>query len=133
MNIVPDTTYWVRVKTSGTPDVYSDTWSFKTVGWRCQEPSWDGTPTLDPNGGWPAWDQNHDCVVNDLDLWYFARDWQVNRGGTTNFGGKLLYTLDMYNLDQFLDEWMTCRARTDGGCDDWPLTPDYPIILADPL
>jgi hypothetical protein len=122
MNIVPDTTYWVRVKTSGAfTDVYSDTWSFKTVDWQCMGPDWDTSYSLPANAdkaGWPAWDQNHDCIVNEYDFWYFARNWMENRGGRE-------YILDLPDLYVFLDEWMTCRARTDNGCAGWPITEDF--------
>ena len=116
--INPDTTYYMRVKTSrvGMADVYSDTWKFRTVGWQCQGPDWPGGGPLDPKAGWPAWDQNHDCVVDDLDSWYFAKDWQVNRGGVE-------YILGNPALIMFVDEWMTCRARSNNGCNGWPLTP----------
>jgi hypothetical protein len=124
-NIYPDTTYYMKVVTSGAgfAPVYSDIWSFKTVGWQCQEPNWAPSytyPTTDPNlAGWPAWDHDHDCTVNYWDLWYFSGDWQADRGG-------IEYILDIGQLiDVFLSEWMTCRARTNNGCLGWPLTPDW--------
>ena len=112
--------YWF-VKTDG--NVKSDVWTFSPVYWECQDPDWEiyAGQLLDPDdsdmmdkAGWPAWDQNHDCVVNNLDFWYFAQYWQVERDNIYED-----YTLDLSSLDQFTDEWITCRARTNDGCDGW--------------
>jgi hypothetical protein len=132
----PDMTYYMKVKTSrvGMADVYSDTTEFRTVGWQCLNPDWQGATAtvLDVNSMWttgkvstnsdiaghPAWDENLDCVVNDLDFWHFAKDWEKNIGGSE-------YKVDIGQLDQYVSEWMTCRARTNSGCWGWPVTPDW--------
>jgi hypothetical protein len=126
VNVVPGDSYYWYVVTDGT--VKSDVWEFSVVDWECNEPDWEtyaAEQTLNPEdanmmmaAGWPAWDINHDCVVNDLDFWFFAKDWRVNVSGHT-------YMLDITNLEIYTSEWMTCRARTNNGCDGWPLTPDW--------
>ncbi|MBN1788435.1 MAG: hypothetical protein JW806_08585, partial [Sedimentisphaerales bacterium] len=128
------TTYYMQVKTTGSfTTVETPVWSFTTVSWECLEPDFEGytwdpgiPPTAPPDddtalhAGWPAWDQNHDCIVNNDDLWYFAQDWRTNRGGQE-------YVLDDAQLWFFLSQWMTCRARTNYGCenDGWPITGNF--------
>jgi hypothetical protein len=80
--------------------------------------------------GWPEWDTYpHDCVINYDDFWYFAKDWMINRGGgmSTYNNTPLLdeYTLNLKRLYQYINDWMTCRARTNNGCgsNGWPLVP----------
>ncbi|MBN1787674.1 MAG: LamG domain-containing protein [Sedimentisphaerales bacterium] len=135
MNVMPDTTYYMQVKTFGTgfDTIDSDLWSFSTVPWECLEPNWEGRDwpwdlgyddpnELDPDvllaAGWPAWDQNHDCVVNAADFWYFAQDWEVDRGGEE-------YILCIGSLQHFVFQWMTCRGRINNGCDGWPITGNF--------
>ncbi|MBN1786969.1 MAG: LamG domain-containing protein [Sedimentisphaerales bacterium] len=134
VDVSPGQTYYFMIQTTGTgfEPVDSDLWSFSTVPWECLEPNmenydWDpGTcpNEVDPetvlNAGWPAWDQNHDCVVNGADFWYFAQDWRVDRGGDD-------YMLDDAQLWFFLYQWMTCRGRTNDGCENegWPITGNY--------
>ena len=75
---------------------------------------------MDSNG-WFAWDINHDCVVNDLDFWFFAKDWMTpNRGGETTSDE---YDLQLPELSAFLRSWLECRGRTNqftnSGCAGW--------------
>jgi hypothetical protein len=101
MTVSAGNTYYMKVVTDG---ISSDTWSFKTVNWRCRQ--YDGT---DPNHlGGPEWDWNRDCVLNFNDFPLFGKDW-FNPG----FGQ---YMLDITDLARFADEWMECYNRTDGGC-----------------
>ena len=140
----PNTTYYMKVTTTNKPGgpaftaVDSNVWTFKTVGWKCGAPDWPGgkynphgplfDPTKDfrdPNkAGWPAWDKNRDCVVNELDFWEFAKNWYSDeRGGGGQSGND--YRIDFSELCMYASEWMTCRARTNNGCLGWPLTPDW--------
>jgi hypothetical protein len=142
-SVDPDKTYYWKVRTITQVGVVppetvdSNVWTFKTVGWRCQAPSWD-VGKLDVNSlwttgkasinsdkaGWPAWDKNRDCVVNDLDFWEFAKNWNsIERGGGGQSGND--YNIDISELDMYTSEWITCRARTNSGCLGWPVTPDW--------
>ena len=147
MAVSPGVTYNMKVQTTNKPGgtaftpVDSDVWTFKTVDWRCLEPNWPAgqhynppqyydsnyppVPPIyqDPNmAGRQAWDINHDCVVTDVDFWFWAQHWQIDRGGFT-------YRLDLSDLDMYTSEWMTCRARVknadESKCIGWPLTPDW--------
>jgi hypothetical protein len=100
-------TYYWKVKTDG--DVNSDTWSFKTVNWRCRHYDGGVTEPIDPNHvGGPEWDFNHDCVLNFVDFAGFGKDW-----GNIAFD---TYILDLEDLDTFASEWLECYNRTDNGC-----------------
>jgi len=130
-------TYYFQVKTvasgaSTFDTVESPVWKFSAVKWECQEPNWGSYTWVDDEwpyyddvlpaddivlkAGWPAWDINHDCVVNNLDLWYFAQDWRAHRGATDTD-----YLLDDTELVFFTYQWMTCRGRSDDGCAGWTI------------
>lgn len=113
VNVNPNQTYYFKVVTGGS--VTSTIWSFKTVSWQCMSPNYGQDP--DPNiaAGWPSWDINHDCVVNDIDLWYFAKDWAVDRGG----GTPGAYNLEFVDLYSYAIYWLECRGRTNNGCLGW--------------
>jgi hypothetical protein len=126
--------YWYVLTTDGAEVVKSDVWTFSPVYWECLEPDWfaytgqtldTGNATMMLKAGWPAYDQNHDCIVDNLDFWYFAKEWYVNRGES--------YKFDTESLDQFVSEWMTCRARTNDGCYGWPKTADWVPPSTSPL
>jgi len=92
----------MKVITDGT--VSSDTWSFKTVSWRCRQ--YDGDY---PHVGGPEWDFNHDCVLDIEDLDYFADNWLNAAFSTT-------YLLEFTDFARLASEWHECFNRTDGGC-----------------
>jgi hypothetical protein len=106
----------MKVITDGA--VSSDTWSFKTVNWRCRQ--YDGAAT-DPNHvGGPEWDWNHDCVLNSKDFAYFAKDWFNTAFGDYmldhTYVGGLPSDGVVSDLARFAREWLECINRTDGGC-----------------
>jgi hypothetical protein len=121
VNITAGQTYYWKVVTNGT--VSSDVWSFKVVGWQC--PLVDTNDPADPHRAGPRWDTNGDCVLDEQDFAYFAKDWRNSELG--------LYTLDEDNLGgypgepdayksdlaRFVSEWLDCRARTNDGCNGW--------------
>jgi hypothetical protein len=107
MTVSAGNTYYMKVITDGT--VSSDTWSFRTVNWRCRQYDGGVTEPIDPNHvGGPEWDFNHDCVLNFVDLAGFGKDW-----GNVAFD---TYILDVLDLDRFANEWLECYNRTDNGC-----------------
>jgi hypothetical protein len=116
MTVSAGNTYYMRVITDGT--VVSDTWSFKTVSWRCKQ--YDGDV---PHVGGPEWDWNHDCVLNFEDFAYFAKDWLNNEFGAYRLDNT--YVGDppsdgfVSDLARFVNEWLECYNRTDGGCTGW--------------
>jgi hypothetical protein len=112
MTVSSGNTYYMKVVTDGT--VNSDTWSFKTVSWRCRQ--YDGTDPNHPGNppthlGGPDWDSNRDCVETFADFPYFAKTWR-----DPSFGQ---YIVDMTDLARFADEWLECYNRTDNGCAGW--------------
>jgi len=102
MTVSSGNTYYMKVITDGT--VSSDTWSFKTVSWRCRQ--YDGDY---PHVGGPEWDFNHDCVLDIEDLDYFADNWLNAAFSTT-------YLLEFTDFARLASEWHECFNRTDGGC-----------------
>ncbi|MBN1788359.1 MAG: hypothetical protein JW806_08185, partial [Sedimentisphaerales bacterium] len=131
MDVMPSTTYYMQVKTTGSfTTVETPVWSFTTVPWECLEPdfggyTWDpGDPIPDDDtalhAGWPAWDQNYDCIVNNEDIWYFAQYYQIDRGGDS-------YITNRGELIHILYQWMSCRGRSDYGCENegWPITGNF--------
>ena len=113
-------TYYWQVK-SDSNSIASDIWTFKTINWRCPL---DAIANNHISG--PEWDINGDCVLNDADFWYFAKDWRVPRvTGTQN------YTLDYVDMIgsvlvsnggemlRFANEWLECVNRTNNGCYGW--------------
>ena len=106
LSISAGQTYYWKVITDG---ISSDTWSFKTVNWRCRQYDGGVTEPIDPNHvGGPEWDFNHDCVLNFVDLAGFGKDWRND-----NF---VTYYPDLPDLGRFANEWLECYNRTDGGC-----------------
>ena len=104
MTVSAGNTYYMKVITDGT--VSSDTWSFKTVNWRCRQ--YDGAATDPCHVGGPEWDFNHDCVLDFEDFEYFADDW-LNPAFD-------IYTLEFIDFARLANEWRQCFNRTDGGC-----------------
>jgi hypothetical protein len=106
VNVLPDKTYYWKVTTVGNDgSTDSNTWSFKTVSWKC--------PTIEPNDlhvAGPVWDLNRDCAEDFADLALFAKNWR---------NAKFSNTLDYPELYRFANEWLDCRARTNGGCAGW--------------
>jgi hypothetical protein len=100
-------TYYFKVITDGT--VSSDVWSFTVVNWQCPL-----NAIANNHISGPEWDINGDCVINDEDFWYFAKDWRVPR-----VTGAQDYTLDDIDLWRFVGEWLLCSNRTNGGCTGW--------------
>lgn len=100
--IAAGNTYYFKVITNGT--VSSDVWSFKVVGWECPRPD-SSISVL----GWPAWDSNHDCVVNGDDFWYFAVNWRSIPP----------YYVDIPDLSIFAEKWLDCQERSNNGCNGW--------------
>jgi hypothetical protein len=115
-------TYYWQVK-SDSNSIASDVWSFKTVSWRCP------LDAIDSNHfSGPEWDVNGDCVINDADFWYFAKDWQVPRiTGAENYtldyidmlGSPAVATKNGGELLRFINEWLECDNRTNNGCAGW--------------
>jgi hypothetical protein len=100
----------MKVITDGT--VSSDTWSFKTVSWRCRQYDGADVAPIDPHHvGGPEWDFNHDCVLTFEDFEYFVDNW-LNSAFDN-------YTLEFIDLARFANEWHQCFNRTDGGCAGW--------------
>ncbi|MGD0784959.1 MAG: LamG-like jellyroll fold domain-containing protein [Sedimentisphaerales bacterium] len=145
VSVNKNTTYYWQVKTdSGTGNPQqSPIWSFTTVNWVCQlavnygaqHVEFIALGPLDANGmsandthlgiGGPEWDHDRDCVLNDADFWYFAKDWQ-NQGlglkshmdGTWGINGGTVpaVAVDIFALRRFASEWLDCYARTNSGC-----------------
>jgi len=108
MTVAAGHTYYMKVVTGGT--VSSDTWSFKTVNWRCRQ--YDGAdvaPTDPYHVSGPEWDYNHDCVLDIQDFEDFADNWLTPNFSTT-------YTMDFARFSRLATEWHECFNRTDGGC-----------------
>ncbi|MGD0784904.1 MAG: LamG-like jellyroll fold domain-containing protein [Sedimentisphaerales bacterium] len=123
--------YWqVRTDNNSIP---SDMWSFTTVNWVCPLAVDYGvkhaqiTFVPNPNGddanmgiSGPEWDHNRDCVLNDADFWYFARDWQNQELGLSTYPplieGTYPAMVNMRALRRFAFEWLDCYARTNDGC-----------------
>jgi len=108
MTVSSGNTYYWKVVTDGT--VSSDTWSFKTVNWRCRQfDGYDVAPTDPLHVSGPEWDYNRDCVLDIEDFEGFADVW-------------LNPAFDIYVVDfadfalRFANEWRQCFNRTDGGC-----------------
>jgi hypothetical protein len=102
MTVSSGNTYYMKVVTDGT--VSSDTWSFRTVNWRCPL----AVPGAYPHPAGLEWDSNHDCVIGFEDFEYFADDWLNSEFGQ--------YTLEFFDFNRFANEWRQCFNRTDGGC-----------------
>ncbi len=123
VNIVAGNTYFWKVKTiaaDGNAD--SNLWSFTTVYWQCKI----AAPTDGLHIVGPRWDSNRDCVLNDEDFAYFAKDWRIPRiSGSQNYtldhtyGGALPDDGIVSDLDRFIREWLDCIGRTNDGCKDW--------------
>jgi uncharacterized protein YneR len=113
-------TYYWQVK-SDSNSIASDIWTFTTVNWLCPL-----NAIANNHFSGPEWDNNGDCVVNDADFWYFAKDWRIQRvTGTQDY--TLDYT-DMINsvptqnggeMLRFANEWLECINRTNSGCNGW--------------
>ncbi len=141
VDVSKNTTYYWQVKTdagTGNPQ-QSPIWSFTTVNWICQlAVNWgaehvrfiafgNGNDTHLGIGG-PEWDHDRDCVLNDADFWYFAKDWQnqdlglkSHMDGTWGIGGGTVpaVAVDLFALRRFASEWLDCYARTNNGCNGW--------------
>jgi hypothetical protein len=104
MTVSSGNTYYMKVITDGT--VSSDTWSFKTVYWRCRQ--YDGAATDPYHVGGPEWDYNHDCGLDIEDFEDFADNW-LNPAFD-------IYTLEFIDFARLAEEWHQCFNRTDGGC-----------------
>jgi hypothetical protein len=107
MTVSSGNTYYWKVVTDGT--VSSDTWSFKTVNWRCRQ--FDGAvvaPTDPLHVSGPEWDYNRDCVLDIEDFEGFADVW-LNPAFDT-------YVVEFIDFNRFANEWRQCFNRTDGGC-----------------
>jgi hypothetical protein len=129
VNVYPNKTYYWKVKTKVAPPdnnvVDSNAWSFSTVGWRCPIVDINDPNNYNKHIAGPRWDTNGDCVEDDQDFAYFAKDWHNSEFGT--------YTLDEYNnggypgefdtyawdLARFASEWLDCYGRTNDGCNGW--------------
>jgi len=107
VTVTPGVTYYFKVITDGT--VSSDIWSFSVVSWQCPL-----NAIANNHISGPEWDVTGDCVINDADFWYFAKDWRVPR-----VTGTQDYTLDDIDLWRFVSEWLLCSNRTNGGCAGW--------------
>jgi len=120
VNITAGQIYYWKVVTNGT--VSSDVWSFKAVGWQC--PVVDANDPADLHIAGPRWDTNGDCVLDEQDFAFFAKDWRNSEFGDL----KLDHTYIAVNkpsdniesdLARFASEWLDCRARTNDGCNGW--------------
>ncbi|OHB51046.1 MAG: hypothetical protein A2Y10_17125 [Planctomycetes bacterium GWF2_41_51] len=120
VSVQKDKTYYWQVK-SDSNSIPSDIWSFSTVNWQCPL-----NAIVNNHLSGPVWDINYDCVLNDADFWYFAKDWRVPR-----VTGTLNYTLDNTDWEngvprtgdiwrgdlwRFANEWLECINRTNSGC-----------------
>jgi hypothetical protein len=108
MTVSSGNTYYWKVVTDVT--VSSDTWSFKTVNWRCRQ--YDGAdvaPTDPLHVSGPEWDYNRDCVLDIEDFEGFADVW-LNPAFDPD------YSLEFIDFARFANEWRQCFNRTDGGC-----------------
>jgi hypothetical protein len=112
-------TYYMKVITDG---VSSDIWSFKTVSWECPFAIDNAAPRI----GGPVWDNNHDCVLDFDDFWFFAKDWKNIEFGPGD-GSTGDYMLDnghgvvggdgfVGDLERWASDWLMCYNRTNGGC-----------------
>lgn len=107
MTVSSGNTYYWKVVTDGS--VSSDTWSFKTVNWRCRKYDGAVTAPIDPyHVGGPEWDFTNDCVLDISDFDYFAENWL-----NPIFGQ---YTLEFLDFARLASEWHQCFNRTDNGC-----------------
>jgi len=107
MTVSSGNTYYMKVVTDGT--VSSDTWSFKTVNWRCRQ--YDGAdvaPTDPLHVGGPEWDFNHDCGLDIEDFEDFADNWLSPAYDN--------YVLEFIDFQRLAEEWHQCFNRTNGGC-----------------
>jgi hypothetical protein len=112
MTVSSGNTYYWKVVTDGT--VSSDTWSFKTVNWRCRQ--YDGAdvaPTDPLHVSGPEWDYNRDCVLDIEDFDDFANDWLNPAFGAVTTD---TYWFDFVDFARYANEWRQCINRTDGGC-----------------
>ncbi|OQA04068.1 MAG: hypothetical protein BWY69_00122 [Planctomycetes bacterium ADurb.Bin401] len=107
VTVTPGKTYYFKVITDGS--ISSDLWSYQVVNWQCPL---DAIDSYHISG--PEWDTNGDCVVNDEDFWYFAKDWRIPRVAGDD------YTLQPGDdLWRYINEWLLCDNRTNGGCAGW--------------
>jgi hypothetical protein len=125
--------YWQVRSDSGV--VLGPIWSFTTVNWQCpiavangiHHPKMaerSGTFLLpvenDPCMGFagPEWDHNGDCVLDETDFAFFAKDWM-----NPSFGPPDQYwqipVMGYTTLRRIANEWLDCIARTNNGCNGW--------------
>ncbi len=104
MTVSSGKTYYMKVITDGT--VSSDTWSFKTVNWRCRQ--YDGAATDSYHVSGPEWDSNFDCVLDIEDFDYWADNWLNSNFDT--------YIIEFIDFQRLAEEWHHCFNRTNGGC-----------------
>jgi hypothetical protein len=121
-------TYYWQVKTDNN-SISSDMWSFTTVSWVCPlavdygvkhhqitfVPGLGGDDSNNSMSG-PEWDHNRDCVLNDADFWYFAKDWQDTTLNNAVAPPGYPGIVNMRALRRFAVEWLDCYARTNNGC-----------------
>ena len=82
MTVSAGNTYYMKVVTDGT--VSSDTWSFKTVNWRCRQYDGADSVLLPHHVAGRSGITNRDCVLDIEDFDYFADDWLNPAFDTTN-------------------------------------------------
>jgi hypothetical protein len=134
VNVNKNTTYYWQVKTDNN-SIPSAMWSFTTVNWQCplavnggiHHPAlWErgGTQAVpveyDPNWGinGPEWDHNGDCVLNEYDFVYFAKDWLNLEFGPPDAQWGIP-VMGLTSLRRFANEWLDCYGRTNNGCAGW--------------
>ena len=119
VNITAGQIYYWKVVTNGT--VSSDVWSFKAVGWQC--PVVDANDPTDLHIAGPRWDTNGDCVLDEQDFAFFAKDWRNSEFGNNTLDNTYVGNLPgdsiASDLLRFVSEWLDCRARTKDGCNGW--------------
>jgi hypothetical protein len=135
VSVAANTTYYWQIK-SDNGAVLGPIWSFHTVTWQCplaitngiHHPKMaerTGTAALptesDPNWGLagPEWDHNGDCVLDETDFAFFAKDWM-----NPVFGPPDQYwhipEMGYTTLRRVANEWLDCIGRTNSGCSGYP-------------
>jgi hypothetical protein len=100
--------YWYVKTVYPGGSVNSEVWSFSTVGWECPIAVQGGVAHLTGIGiCGPEWDSNHDCRLDEKDLYVFLNDWlDQELDPKVNFGV----------FRRLASEWEQCYGRTKNGC-----------------